>query len=54
MHLVFKCPVNEKARKKYISGAKTWEELEDKTLIRMGEWKVESFFGKAISSKGWG
>ena len=37
-----------------ISSAKTWEDLDNKTMIRKGEWKVESFFKKATTSKGWG
>lgn len=53
LHLVFECPINEEAREKYINGAKSWEDLDNKELIRKEEWKVESFFGKAITSKGW-
>ena len=36
-HLVFECPVNEEARKANISGAKTWEDLNNKAMIRKGE-----------------
>ena len=54
LHLVFKCPVYEEARKKYINGARKLEDLDDKTLIREEEWKVEIFFGKAFFPKGWG
>ena len=50
-HLVSECPKNEEARKAYIDGATTWE---DKEQITDRGWKVEAFFGKAISSKGWG
>ena len=53
-HLVFECPVNGEARAENISGAKTWEDLDNKAMIRKGEWKVESFFGKVIIPKGWG
>ena len=53
-HLVFECPVNREARETNIKGARTWEDLEDKAMIRKGEWKVEAFFGKVITSKGWG
>ena len=53
-HLVFKCPVNREAREAKIKGARTWEDLEDKVTIRKGEWKVDAFIGKVISSKGWG
>ena len=53
-HLVFECPVNGKAREAEIKGAQTWEDLDDKAMIKKGEWKVEAFFGKVISSKGWG
>ena len=53
-HLVFECPVNEEVRKANINGARTWEDLDDKAMMRKGEWKVEAFFGKATSSKGWG
>ena len=53
-HLVFECPVNEEAREAMIKGARTWEDLEDKGMIKKGKWKVEAFFGKVISSKGWG
>ena len=53
-HLVFECPVNKEAREAKITGARTWEDLEDKARIRKGGWKVEAFFGKVISSKGWG
>ena len=53
-HLVFECPVNKEVRKAYISGAKTCEDLDNKAMIRKGEWKVESFFGKVNTSKGWG
>ena len=51
---MFECPVDEEARKANISGAKTWEDLDNKAMIRKAEWKVESFFGKATTSKGWG
>ena len=53
-HLVFECPVNKEAREAKIRGARTWEDLEDKARIRKEGWKVEAFFGKVISSKGWG
>ena len=65
-HLVFECPENEEARKRYINGARTWEDLDDKTLIKEGEWKVEASLEmlsprkaqckkkKKNSSKGWG
>ena len=53
-HLIFECPVNKEAREAKIKGARTWEDLEDKAMIREGDWKVEVFFGKVISSKGWG
>ena len=54
-HLVFECPVNEEAREEaMIKGARTWEDLENKAMIRKGNWNVEAFFGKVISSKGWG
>ena len=53
-HRVFECPLNKDAREKNIKRARTWEELEDKTRIRREGWKVEAFFGKLISSKGWG
>ena len=53
-HLVLECPVNEEAREAKIKGARTWEDLEeDKAMTRKREWKVEAFFGKVISSKGW-
>ena len=51
--MVFECPVNKEAREAKIRGARTWEDLEDKARIRKEEWKVEAFFGKVISSKGW-
>ena len=51
-HLEFECPVNE-ARKADINGARTWEDLDEKAMVRKGEWTVEAFFGKAASSKGW-
>ena len=54
LRIVFECPVNEEVRKATINGAQTWEDLDDKAIIRKGEWKVEAFFGKATSSKGWG
>ena len=54
LHLVFKCPLNEETRKKYIKRARTWEGLDEKILIKEEEWKVEISFGKAISSKSWG
>ena len=53
-HLVFECPVNKKAREAKIRGARTWEDLEDKARIRREGWILEAFFGKVISSKGWG
>ncbi len=53
-HLVFECPVNEEAREEKIKGARTWEDLEDKAMIKKGEWRVEAFFGKVFSSRGWG
>ena len=52
-HLVFECPINKDVREEKIKGAGTWEELEDKVRIRREGWKVEAFFGKVISSKGW-
>ncbi len=36
-HLVFECPVNEEVRKAKINGARTWEDLDDKAMIRKGE-----------------
>ena len=53
-HLVFECPLNKEARETKIRGVRTWEDLEDKARIRKEGWKVEAFFGKVISSKGWG
>ena len=50
-HLVFECLVNEEVRKAKINGARTWEDLDDKAMIRKGEWNVEAFFGKATLSK---
>ena len=52
-HLGFECPVNKEARKANIDGARTWEDLDNKAKIKKGEWKVESFFEKAITSEGW-
>ncbi len=49
--MVFECTVNEEASKANINGAKTWEDLDNKALIRKGERKIESFFGKVITSK---
>ena len=49
----FECPVNKEAREAKIRGTRTWEDLEDKARIRKGGCKVEAFFGKVISSKGW-
>ena len=34
--LVFECPVNEEACKANIDGARTWEGLDDKAMIRKG------------------
>ena len=51
-HLAFECPVNEEVHKANINGAGTWEDLDDKVMIRKEEWKVEAFFGKATSPKG--
>ena len=53
LHSTFECPVNKEARKANISGAKTWEDLDNKAMIRKGEWEVEPFFRKATTSKGW-
>ena len=53
-HLVLECPVNEEARKANINEARTWEDLDDKAMVRKREWNVKAFFGKATSSKGWG
>ena len=53
-HLVFECPVNKESRKANIDGAQTWEDLDNKERIKGGGWKVEVFFGKASSPKGWG
>ena len=41
-HLVFECPVNEEVRKANINGARTWEDLDDKAMIRKGSgmWKL--------------
>ncbi len=52
--MVFECPVNKEGGEAKIRGARTWEDLEDKVRIRKEVWKVEAFFGKVISSKGWG
>ena len=49
---MFECPVNEKARKANINSAKTLEDLDNKAMIRKGEWKVESLFRKAMTSNG--
>ena len=46
--------VNRETRETKIKGARTWEDLEDKAMIKKRGWKVEAFFGKVISSKGWG
>ena len=43
--------MNEEVHKANINGARTWEDLDDET--KTGEWKVEAFFGKVTSSKGW-
>ena len=45
---------NKEAREAKIKGARTWEDLEDRARIRKEGWKVEAFFGKVASSKGWG
>ena len=53
-HIVFGCPLNNEAREAYIRGANSWEDLDDKAMIKEGGWKVEAFFGKAITSEGGG
>ena len=50
-HLAFECPVNEEIRKANINGARTWEDLDDKAMIRKGEWMVEAFFGNIKKTK---
>ena len=53
-HLVFECPVNEEVRKVNTDGARTWEDLDDKAMVRKGEWNVEAFFWKGDLIEGWG
>ena len=53
-HLTLEWPVNQDIRERAISGARTWEELEDKGMIKKRKWKVATFFSKAVSSRGWG
>ena len=36
-HLVFECPVNRETRETKIKEARTWEDLEDKAMIKMSE-----------------
>ena len=44
-HLIFECTVNEKARKANINGARTWEDLDDRAMVKKGKWNVDAFSG---------
>ena len=46
MHLVFDHTTNEGARKAYIKGALTWEDLDDKRIIRERVWNVKASLGR--------
>ena len=43
---VFKFPANEEARKKYINGARTWDDLDNKTFDQGGRVGGEYFLWK--------
>lgn len=53
-HLVFKCPISKELRRDFIQGTSSWEDLDDKSQLKEGGWKVKAFSTKAVLLRRWG